>query len=349
MNKVKGIILLRSGFEENSSKEPIEKYLLIQETAMRDFSIDFSAASGMEWVLGIDPASKFTGLCMMDTNKQFIILLDCMRDNKCDADTYFDELYYLIKRLVSWRNIKLTVNEKPFDSKYSKANYTLIALRGKIDLWVKKIPELAASQYRLIYVNSWKSRIVDKSKGKNRYNQKGAVAEDLCDIFPALRNYYVRCSQGDLDSFDALGIILGYLQCAYTSDGSEKIFGDKEYRHNSFIGYIWENVSDITSPGFIQNRFRGLYEVYRAKSLVYNEDYSFKDNVIMASTSNKAVMTVVPTSQLQALQWKLGIDISEKGKALVMFIYRLGEYTQHERDTLYSIFDLREEMSGADA
>ena len=43
MNKVKGIILLRSGFEENSSKEPIEKYLLIQETAMRDFSIDFSA------------------------------------------------------------------------------------------------------------------------------------------------------------------------------------------------------------------------------------------------------------------------------------------------------------------
>lgn len=348
MNKVKGVLLIRPK-RDNGSEKQVEKYLLLQDTNMRDFNLEFGKAAELEWIIGIDPASKFTGLAMVDTTLQFIILLDCKRDDKQDPESYFKELFYLIKRLVSGKKIVLTINEKPFKSKYNRAGYVLIALRGKIESWVREIPELAASKFVQIFVNTWKSRVVDKGKGSGRYNEKGAVAEDLCDMFPALVHYYESCTQGDLDSFDALGIVIGYRRCAYTERGAERIFGDKEYSHNSLIGYKWCSVAEINREGFFNRMFGDAYPIFKLRSLVFNTDYSLKDNVIMASTSNDAVVTIVPNELLQEFQWKLGIDITEDGKVLLMFIYRLGSYTPVQRKFLTSVFDYSEEMSGNDA
>lgn len=336
MNKITGVIL---SVKSNG-------YHLIEPMPMKDFNLDFGNKADLKWELGIDPASKYTGIALVDAETRFIILLDCIRDTREPMEQYFKDLYYLLKRLVNNKNIVRTINEKPFIVKgHGAANQVLLALKGKIESFVQDIPELRESEFIQIFVNTWKSRIINPSKGKNRYNAQGAVAEDLCDAFPGLLPYKEQCTRGDLDAFDALGIVLGYRLYAYTENGSKKICGDKEHSHKSLLGYKWIDVSDI-GPGLYQKIYGKMAIIFKPEFLVYNEDYSFSENVMMATTNNKAVVTILPEEQLQAFQWKMGIDITEPNHVLLMFAFRKGKYTANEIGYLKTVFEYWEEEGG---
>lgn len=316
------------------------KSFIFDRTAVSQFNLELS---DVVWDIGIDAASKYTGISLMDTNEKAVILLDVKRDPKVPKEKYFDDLYYLLKRLVKGKCINLTVNEKPFTGGYVRASDVLIALRGKIEDWVKEIPELAESKYRLIYPQTWKSQIIDKTKGKSRFNAKGAIAEDLCDIFPLLAEYKTSLSSGDLDSFDALGALLGYKRSSMTADGTEKINGMKEKSHVSLVAYDWVPVSAVTES-YIDTKFNGFSAVFKPKYLEYNAKYSLLDNIVMASSNNDCVFTLVPENNLQQFQWKLGIDITEPSKVLIMFIFRKGNFSIKEIEMVKKCFDWTEEV-----
>lgn len=332
MNTVTGVI----GFCESG------KYFCIPKTAAPRFNLELTST---EWYLGLDPASKFTGIALCDINFKAIILLDYKRDIRVSKEQYFDDLYYLLKRLLNGIKVKAVVNEKPFTAGFSRASDVLIALRGKIDGWVREIPALQSAEYNLIYPQTWKSQVIDKSKGKNRFNTKGAVAEDLCDRFPVLREYKNSLLSGDLDSFDALGLIVGYIKSAYTADGLAKISGMKEGNHVSTVTYYWARENDLDSN--FSNRIFGEFGVvFKPKYLVYNDAYSLVDNVVMASSNYDCVYTILPEKELQQFQWKLGIDITENGRCLVMFIFRKGHYGVNEMRWVQNNFEWVEEVRG---
>lgn len=319
------------------------KYSIVQKMPVKDFKLKLNANAA--WRIGIDPASRYTGLAIMDVEKNFVILLDVKRDTIANKEEYYNDLYYLIKRLVTGITFDRVVSEKPFTGGFSRASDVLIALMGKIEEWVASIPELAASDFQLINPNVWKSRVIDKSKGKGRFNMKGAIAEDLCDAFPVLRPYFELGIGGDFDSFDALGILLGYDLYAYTDDGRKRISGTKEKTHKSFVGYQWVN-SDEIGPDFAQKTLGLMAQYLKPEILEYNEDYSFAENVMMATTNNDAVISIVPDKLLQQFQWKFGIDVSDKSRCLIMFAFRCGHFSLSEMDYLRSQFDMQEEFGG---
>lgn len=319
------------------------KFALVDKMPVRKFELVLSKSR--VWQLGIDPASRYTGLAMMSADKSFVILLDVKRDTVASKDEYYRDLHALIKKLVTGAIIERTILEKPFTAGYSRASEVLIALRGKIEDWIHDIPELASSDFQKISPNSWKSRVINKSKGKGRFNAKGAIAEDLCDAFPVLQEYYKVYRGGDLDSFDALGILIGYQLYAYTGDGSKQICGVREKSHKSFVGYVWVD-GDSINDSFCQMVLGDMAKCVKVEALSYNNDYSFAENVMMATSNNDAVMSLIPQDQLQAFQWKFGIDIKEPNKFLVMFAFRSGHFSIGEMNYLNKRFEMKEQFGG---
>lgn len=319
------------------------KFASVDKMPVRKFELALS--KNRTWQLGIDPASRYTGLAVMSTDRSFIILLDVKRDTVASKEEYYRDLHTLIRKLVAGVTVERTVLEKPFTAGYSRASEVLIALRGKIEDWVHDIPELANSDFQKISPNSWKSRVINKSKGKGRFNAKGAIAEDLCDAFPVLREYYKVYHGGDLDSFDALGILIGYQLYAYTEDGSKQICGMKEKSHKSFVGYVWVDESEINGS-FCQTVLGDMARCVKVEALSYNDNYSFAENVMMATSNYDVVMSLIPHEQLQAFQWKFGIDVSEPNKFLVMFAFRSGHFSVGEMNYLDKRFEMKEQFGG---
>lgn len=335
MNTVKGIICR---IADNGTK-------LIQTTAIKDFKMELSG--DREWYLGIDPATKFTGIALLDVNKEFVILMDFWRDKLIPKEDYEQELYYALRRLVHNKTVKYVVVEKPFNSKYARTSVELISLQGKVKTWLKMIPELNAAPSYFIPVPTWKSYIIDKSKGKGRFNANGAVADDLCDVFPGLVKYRFGLNKGDLDSYDALGILLGGLLHNFTTDGQTKIAGEKELSHKTFIGYLWVDETEISDAmTACMNKFKNV--LGQPKVLQFNERYDVLDNYTIASTENDFAVTIIPDKYLQQFQWKLGIDISEPNKVLLAFIVRKGHMSVSNMRVLSEYFTLQEEVNGKD-
>lgn len=336
MNTLTGILI------DNRSN----KYKIISKMPIKNFKINLG--NERKWKLGIDPASHYTGIALMDEAARYILLLDCTRDDCLLPEDFYRDLEYLLVRLVSGQTILRTVNEKPFvKNGYARASEVLLKLRGRIEEWVKRIPELADGEFYQINVNAWKSRVINKSKGTNRYNAKGAIAEDLCDIFPLLKNYLDLGLPGDLDSFDALGVIVGFDQYAYTPDGYKKICGEKEKSHYSIVGYKWINEDDVTN-NTVPESLGTAASLVHPQYLEYNVDYSLKDNIVMASTNNNAVVTILPKTELQQFQWKFGIDITDQSKILMMFVFRSGHYQKNVCEYLKKRFDPMVEVVGGE-
>ena len=90
MNTVTGVIASVKG----------DSFKMIPPTPMKDFNLNFGDGS-VAWVVGIDPASKFTGLCFLREDEGLLVLLDCVRDKLLQKEVYERELFYLLTRLTN--------------------------------------------------------------------------------------------------------------------------------------------------------------------------------------------------------------------------------------------------------
>ena len=333
MNSVRGIVVR---LQDNG-------YKLISETNVKEFNLNL--VEGRSWRICIDPATKFTGVALIDEFKEFVILLDFWRDKYLPKDVYEDELFFALKRIVCRKQVSHVVVEKPFTNrKFVRTSAELQSLQGAVKTWLRMIPELNEAEKHWVPVNTWKSYIINKEKGKGRFNQAGAIAEDLCDVIPALKKYKQGLNKGDLDSFDALGLLPGWEQHYFTVDGQAKIAGSKELSHKTFVGYLWLSEEDIDTE--VQRILTRLMPVLGSpKALQFNERYDLLDNIAIASTENDFVVAVIPEKYLQQFQWKLEIDITEE-KDLIAFIIRKGNVSVSNMRVISNMFELQEEVGG---
>lgn len=291
------------------------------------------------WDIGIDQSTSCTGICVQSTDNRFQLLFDVYRDKAMLKKDFYKDLFNLLRRLVMEQTIRLVVMERPAP-KAMYASRVLEELKGHVEEWISQIPELEAAKSDSLFPQTWKSYIVDKSKGKNRFKDKRAISADLCDRFPLLNDYRLRYPYTDYDSFDACGILNGYLAYAYTQSGEEKIHGTKEKRHVSLVGYKWVNKSSVQEAlvDFDQ------YFLNKIKLLVYNKDFNLHDNVRMASSNYDASMTVLPRNSLDQFMWKYGIDPEDESKLMTMFVFRKGQFSTSDLRVIEATLPWHEEV-----
>lgn len=299
-----------------------------------------------EWLVGLDQSTSCTGIALLAKDLDYVILLDVKRDKRMQKEVYYRELKYLLRRLFKSQKINMLIMEKPVPSKYRSAGDVLREFKGYVSAWLDEIPELEETLFDSLFPQSWKSLVLDPQKGKGRFKDKTCTADDLCDLFPCIRSYFVRYPYTDYDSFDALGIIYGYLRYAFTPDGVPMICGSKENSHTSFVGYCWVPIEWIHSGKVLKQILGFCCNAYKPRFLAYNLSYNRYENIRMASSNNDIIYTILPESELLDMQWRYGIDPDDKNHVMLMFVIRKGAYTKGELKTLEGILKWNELVYG---
>lgn len=312
---------------------------IIPRQAFNTYQISLSAKQ--QWDIGIDQSTSCTGICIQSIDKAYRVLLDVHRGACVEKREFYRMLQKFLERTVRGKNIRFVITERPAP----KAGYSariLEELLGHLENMIDNIDELSLAKQEAILPQTWKHYIVDKSKGTNRSKYKENIAEDLCDRFPTLLPYFLDYPYTDYDSFDACGILNGFMEYAYTPDGSEKIHGMKEKRHVSFVAYEWVPKDNLASAfkgnllGYVVNR--------PIKLLAFNDAYDLHTNIRMASSNNELIYTILPKKQLNQFMWKYGIDPEDDTHVMVMLVARKGKFTKSEYKQLQELYKNNSEV-----
>lgn len=315
-----------------------QKYTVIHREQVKDFNIRLP--KDMEYEIGIDQSTSCTGIYLQDTKDTINILLELEFANP-DKKSYFRELFLLLRKLVIDIKVNLIVCEKPVPNmKQAYTHKVLVALFGKLESFLETEPSLQDSDLESIYPQVWKSKIIDKSKGKGRINSKVCTAEDLCDKKPLLRNYLIISPAKDLDGFDACGILLGYKKCAFNSYGNPQIYSEIEKRHYTTVFYRYLDMTAINSSDKFRDLLFGIFgetvSYYQPKYLSFNRDYNLLKNIKMASTKYKLTVTEIPSQYLESLRWEFGFDFDDN-KRMFAYIVRNSEFRKADLKILRTI------------
>lgn len=287
----------------------------------------------LTYYISIDQSTTCTGIYIYQKDSKLQIVFDFLRTNS-DKDEYIRELTILMKLLLKNLKIGLFVMEKPVPSKYRSAGDVLKRLAGYIKSWKLTIPELENVVIEETYPQSWKSKMVDKSKGKNRFNIKREVADDICDRFPLLRCYFSQGVSTDYDGFDAVGILHGFIENTFDETGARKIAGTMEKSNKPIAFFKYLTPIEIKDK---QTLFKGIafkLDDSPARVLTYNDDHSLYENIRICSSDKRCAMTMITNPHIQtALCWEFDLD-ERPNHYFVMFVFRKSQFTEKQLESV---------------
>lgn len=323
-----------------------ENHIMIPEMPLSQAQINLDKND--VWDIGIDQSTSCTGITVMNVNETIGGIFDLHRDKALEDRVFYHELKQFLQRLVENKKVRILVYEKPIPKpQFKNAQRVLYELKGRLEEWIYDIPELGeANVIDSVFPATWKSLVMDKSKGKNRSNNKLEIARDLIDIYPALREYGLAYPYTDYDGFDSLGILTGFKRYAYNKVGMEQIHGTMEKRHVAAVFYYAAdkdmNFTDVFKQAFgIYNTFPSLWEM---KFLAYNLNYNLTQNIRMASSGNVPVMTMLPETTHQYVKWEFNIDT--EGKNLFAFIFKKSYLSKNNYDAFCRVLPNNAEVYG---
>lgn len=320
------------------------KSVIIRPEPASEFNLTLTYNT--HWYLGIDQSTSCTGLTIKAADDSFLILLDVKRDKNSPKDDFFRDLRRIIMRIAKDHSFDLIVNEKPVPKReFARARDTLFELLGRLNTWIEDTPEFENVQHGALLPQTWKSLVMDKSKGKHRSNIKAEVASDLVDKFPELQEYYEFYHTDDYDSFDSLGILQGYLAYAFTAEGYPQIHGSMEKRHTSVVLYNW--IKWDQNKSYDENVLYAIgdnVDIFEPRILRYNTRYSLHENIRMASSNFSCVATVLPQDSLGTFRWKYGIDPGDQSCRMMAIILRRGDFSASLLRNIKEVYIWNEEV-----
>lgn len=275
-----------------------------------------------KWYMSLDPSTSCTGFYFINGNRDVHIILDYDRDNgdKYDFKRGIKNILNLMMMNVDMQGI---VMEKPLEHGYRRAAAVLYEFRGMLKEILIDMPELKNVNIMDIHPMTWKSAIVDKSKGKNRINKKECIAEDLVDAMPFLKGHLERCPSKDLDSFDAIGIFYGFFKKRLTEDGESLNFGEIEPKHTTLVIPHYIDANKVERDNYYEFflKFPVTVKNMGVRKTKYNHDYSFHKNMKFASSSCKNTIIVIDDVKTTLnLCWKLNVDYDSNKRWLLVVL-----------------------------
>ena len=317
---------------------------LFSKTFLTEF--DIALDKNFEWCIGIDQSTSCTGLTLYPVEGPYFILLDVYRDKCLDSFHYYVELKALLKRLVSGLNVSTLVYERPIpNAKFRTAQNVLYELKGRLEEWMREIPELNNTHIESLLPQTWKSYVVQKSHSNKKNMSKSMIALDIVTEYPSLQLYYENYPFTDFDSFDSFGILLGYFRAAFNEDGYPQIHGYLEKRHNTIA--IYQPFTE--DEDFLQKLFDTLGAMSTMPSIqsstfaMCNRRYSWMQNVRIATSTNDCLITLVPDKEVENLHWKF--DFPENTHLTAM-LFKASSVSRSDMNILEQLFPMNEVIYG---
>ena len=273
------------------------------------------------YYISFDQSTTCTGIYLTNTDLDFHVVFDFKREST-DVFEYQEQLFKFIKMLVSDLNIKMAVMEEPVQS-YAYAGRVLREFKGFLTSTLQNIQEFDNVPLNTILTQSWKSQIMIKKKGKGRFNNKSAIAEDIVDRVPDLKIYYNYHASKDYDGLEAVGILHGYLKKHYDEHGNKLATTTGKNIEHSYHVFCKELTPEQLRDE--KTLFKGLEPVkskVNPQILKYNLDYSFYENLFNATSEcDFAIMLITNETINLKLHWEFDIDLNPN-KVMVLFCIR---------------------------
>ncbi len=324
------------------------KIIMIQPQPLAYFKPALSTKTS--YVVALDQSTSCTGIAVADTEFNFFVILDVIND--CTSkESYFNELHQLLRKMFRDIDVKLLIHEKPVPSKYGYTASILQSFVGRIREWLGNGDDFQIGEIVSLYPQEWKSYVVNNSKGggmkRGKKVQRGyvksLVAEDVCDIYPLANSYREITLAKDYDSFDALGILTGYIRYAYTEEGIPKICGQEEKTHVSLVSFLYLPKSALEEEDTLVKPLGVYAETLKPQYKVYNSKYNLHTNIRKATSNGKTTVTVLPDSEISLLQMEFGFQTIPEGK-MVMYAFKKGALRKSEAEMIRRSFPMTKEI-----
>lgn len=306
--------------------------------------LEIKLLSDLTYDIALDQSSSCTGIAIFSTDNSVKILLEVARDTGT-RDTFYRDLKSFLYSLIKGHNIRLVISEDPPPVKGQMyTSRMLLELKGRISEWFEDFPELENAEKAVIFPQSWKSLVMDKSKGTGRSSKKKCIADDICDIYPMFREYFNYGLNKDYDGFDAVGILTGYRRYAFTEEGLPLICGQQEKRHTSFVWYRYVPVETLQNKEKLNEIFGLSYIQVKPEFKLYNSRYNKHQNIRMASSNAKTcIYTMLDDKQFDVIKWKYDLE-QEPNHVLLMYVMNASKTPVSLINLLKAMFPMNEEV-----
>lgn len=326
----------------------IDKLQIIEPCRSYDASVHLSKKYA--YLIGIDQSTSCTGFFIMNTNMTLFILLEFKRDSN-DKEVFYRDLEGFLRELLDGVKVTMVIHEEPVPSKIApSANAILTELKGRLRSWISSNPALQGAEVHSIYPQTWRSRVLNKEALKKRgltMNQviksKAKMADEMCLMFPFFREYRNRHFSYDYDAFDAIGILIGYMKYAFNENGQRMICGTIEKRHATLVFYNYVRTEELRDPYALIDKLGNLKYAFTPFMLLYNPNYSETENIKMASSNWKFVITFLPKNSITRLQWQFGFK-ADDDRVMVAYIFRRSFLKKSYIDELCRCLPMHEEV-----
>lgn len=316
---------------------------LLEHGSLADYKIDLG--EGREWTIAIDQSTTCTGIALIAADGSYGVMADVQRDPLLPASDFKKCLTKFMRRLVEGQKINTLIMERPIPhEKFKTSRDKLHELKGLVESWQESIYAFENTKFHDILPNSWRANVVDKRKGKGRSNDKLAIAYDVADHYPITNYYLQRCPAKDYDSFEALGIYIGFQKYAYDELGRPMIYGTEEKNHISFVGYAILPTNHVNE--YVELILQKLVHLgSNFTHRVYNPKYNLHKNIRMASSGwPNGLVFEVPRNKLEQFRWSHGVDPSDYSQTLVAFVYKKRLLSHGDVRLLEGFFDWTEDV-----
>lgn len=292
---------------------------VIKQNFMGDIKITLSDSIR----IGVDQSSSQTGFAIKKSNGEFVCLLDFVNESSLPYNIYKSMLGLKLEQVLFNTRAEMCIVEKMWGG--NKNSYEMLSELGEYISGFKYIlPNWDRTEVSEILPNVWRSAYLADPRYKGRFTRdkvKIAAMEEGIIRYPFLKDYGYnhRTLRTPNDSFDALGILEGYEEKTFSSDGTMRKVANTidatnhNYSYKLFDGYGEEVLTTIKES--CPSREIVEYE--------YNNDFPFFENVRKAtSVTNKLVMLKIedPVAKIQ-LMWRYGVVLN-KSKPITLVGWR---------------------------
>lgn len=265
--------------------------------------------------VGFDQSTSQTGVAIKTTDGRLVALIDFANDNLPDTATYTFMLSEMLVKLFTGAKLRYVVLEKPYGGKSQYSRAKLEALKSYLEGLRFTIPAFASAKFGQIYPSVWRKHYLPKKRYSGQLRgkkvKKAAVDEGILR-YPILQKYGQYYSH---DSFDALGILDGYLaenNIANSASGETPSIRKISKTMEMGIGhnYIWETMCVKASefPNIVIKNLKEEIAVRGYEFMEYNTEMNFAENCQRATnSSNRVIIAPIPRIKEYILfNWRRG-------------------------------------------
>lgn len=263
--------------------------------------------------VGIDQSSSQTGLAVKRMNGELLCLIDIVNKHHIPYNIFKGMLGIKLEQLFQDVEVDMCILEKMWGG--GERAYEVLSDLTKFLKNLKYVlPGWSHAEVAEIFPGSWRSSYLAAPEYKGRFKRdkvKVAAVEEGVKRYTQLQAYAEK--YGTSDSFDALGIIEGYIDKTFSEDSSmrkiSRTMPPTNHKYTFNIALTEEEITTLNLP----DRDMVEYE--------YCEDMTFKENIrrVTSVTNKIAVIKVTDDVAKIQLMWYYGKTISRSA-----VVYLLG-------------------------